>query len=77
MVDNEEEITWLDGVPYIVDRSTDPPSITLHPNYHPTIGFRIKHLYWGFLCKVDESKMWLHNKIYNLWRLIYEKITSR
>lgn len=76
MVDNEEEIIWIDGVPYIVDRSTEPPSIALHPDYHPTIRFRIKHLYWGFLCKVDEFKMRIYNKIYNLWRMIYEKITS-
>lgn len=67
MVDNKEEITWLDGVPYIVDRSTEPPSITLHPDYHPTIRFRIKRLYWKLLCRIDEFKMLIHNKIYNFF----------
>lgn len=77
MYSGEDETVWIDGVPYIVNRFTEPPSITLHPDYHPTIRFRIKHLYWGFLCKVEEFKMWIHNKIYNFWKLIYEKITGR
>lgn len=77
MAISEDKTIWIDGVPYIQDYSVVPPRIILHPDYHPTIWFRIKHLYWGLLCKTDDFKIWLHNKIYNCWRFIYEKSTGR
>lgn len=77
MITNEDKTIWIDGVPYIQDYSTTPSRIMLHPDYHSTIWFRVKHLYWGFLCKADDLKIWLHNKIYNYWRRTYEKATGR
>ena len=50
IIDNDNTI-WIDGVPYIRDDSKIPPQITLHPDYHPTIRFRIKRWYWGLQCK--------------------------
>lgn len=76
MITNEDKTIWLDGVPYIQDCSTTPSRIMLHPDYHPTISFRVKHLYWGFLCKIDHFKTWLYNKIYNCFSYIYKKVTK-
>lgn len=68
MMSNEDKIIWIDGAPYIQDYSTIPPRIILHPDYQPTIRFRIKQWYWGVLCKIETFKKYLHNKTYNLWR---------
>lgn len=77
MAISEDKTIWIDGVPYIQDYSVMPPRIMLHPDYHPTIWFRIKHLYWGFLCKIDNFKIRIHNNMYNYRRHIYKKITGQ
>lgn len=70
MAISEDKTIWIDGVPYIQDYSVMPPRIMLHPDYHPTIWFRIKHLYWGLLCKIDDLKIRLHNMI-NTYILVH------
>ena len=69
IIDNDNTI-WIDGVPYIRDDSKIPPQITLHPDYHPMIRFRIKRWYWGLQCKKEKFIKKLNNKIYNLFHRI-------